>query len=121
MFEPSALVLYVANPDASSLFYQNITQVLPQKMSDSFRVLSLSNGMKIGLKDKNTLDLPAGENGGGELAFTVQNSAEVDRIFSDWEEKGVIMAQIPAESGYGYSFLALDPDGHRLRVVALHK
>jgi predicted enzyme related to lactoylglutathione lyase len=31
---------------------------------------------------------------------------------------GVAIAQKPVEMDFGYTFTALDPDGHRLRVFA---
>ncbi|MEZ9056358.1 glyoxalase, partial [Vibrio sp. 10N.247.311.26] len=39
-------------------------------------------------------------------------------LFEKWKEQGVNFAQESEESVYGINFVALDPDGHRLRVFA---
>jgi hypothetical protein len=61
----------------------------------------------------------AGE-GGAELAITVANGA-VDATFAYWTARGLTMAQPPTTMDFGRTFVALDPDGHRLRVFAAAK
>ena len=56
--------------------------------------------------------------GGGEIAFPVDNPAEVDATFAEWRGRGVKIALAPTQMDFGYSFVALDPDGQRLRVFA---
>jgi len=56
--------------------------------------------------------------GGGELAFTVKDAAAVDALYEQWGEKGLRILQKPVELDFGYTFVAMDPDGHRLRVFA---
>ena len=46
------------------------------------------------------------------------DNATVDAIHSDWLHRGVQIAQNPTDLDFGHAFLALDPDGHRLRVFA---
>ncbi|MCF7506138.1 glyoxalase, partial [Vibrio sp. L3-7] len=46
------------------------------------------------------------------------NSTELDSLFEKWKEQGVNFAQEREESVYGINFVALDLDGHRLRVFA---
>jgi predicted enzyme related to lactoylglutathione lyase len=48
----------------------------------------------------------------------VDNPAEVDRTFAEWRGRGVEIAQTPTQLDFGYTFVALDPDGQRLRVFA---
>jgi hypothetical protein len=62
-----------------------------------------------------------GDNGGGELAFTLDNNKKVDELFAEWQEKAINMALPPTVVPYGYTFVALDPDDNRLRVVSLGK
>lgn len=121
MLEPSAVVLYVDNLLVSSAFYQNLLGIKPEEDSPAFHSLKLSNGMRLGLKAKQSVEPPTNENGNGELAFTLDNNREVDELFVKWQEKKINMAQSPTVVPYGYTFLALDPDGNRLRVVSLRK
>lgn len=121
LFEPSAIVLYVENLAISSLFYQDILGIKPEEASPTFHTFALSNGMSVGLKAKHTVEPPPEKNGGGELAFTVDNNRKVDELFTLWQRKKINMAVSPTLIPYGYTFVALDPDDNRLRVVALRK
>ncbi|CAM4478320.1 MAG: hypothetical protein LEGION0403_FIIPPAGN_02446 [Legionella sp.] len=121
MLEPSAVVLYVDNLLVSSLFYQDLLGIKPEEDSPTFHSFKLSNGMGLGLKAKHSVEPLTNENGSGELAFTLMNNREVDELFVEWQGKEIRMAQSPTVVPYGYTFLALDPDGNRLRVVSLRK
>ena len=122
MIEPSAIVLYVDNLLRSSTFYQNVLGIKPEEASPTFHAFKLSNGMSLGLKAKHAVEPPTtDENGSGELAFTLDNNQEVDALFAEWQKKEMNIAQPPTAVAYGYTFLALDPDGHRLRVISLGK
>lgn len=122
MIEPSAVVLYVANILISSTFYQNLLGIKPEEASPTFHAFKLSNGMGLGLKAKHAVEPPTiDKNVSGELAFTLDNNKEVDELFAEWQEKEINIAQPPTVVTYGYTFLALDPDGNRLRVVSFGK
>ena len=56
--------------------------------------------------------------GGGELAFSVSDAGAVQALHSEWNKRGLKIAQAPVEMEVGHTFVALDPDGHRLRVFA---
>jgi predicted enzyme related to lactoylglutathione lyase len=43
-------------------------------------------------------------------------AADVDAVHADWAARGLAIAQPPTELDFGRTFVALDPDGHRLRV-----
>jgi hypothetical protein len=51
-----------------------------------------------------------------ESTFTVNYQASVDALFSDWSRRGVTILQELTTEILGRTFVALDPDGHRLRV-----
>lgn len=121
MLEPSAVVLYVDNLLVSSAFYQDLLEIKPEEDSPTFHSFKLSNGMGLGLKAKHSVETPAQEHLGGELAFTLDNNRAVDELFIEWQGKEIGIAQPPTAVPYGYTFLALDPDGNRLRVVSLRK
>jgi hypothetical protein len=44
--------------------------------------------------------------------------ARVDALYAGWSRRGLPVAQQPVEMDFGYTFVALDPDQHRLRVFA---
>lgn len=68
-----------------------------------------------GLTRKNA----ATETGGrGELAFSVAGNDTVRALHTDWVRRGLVIAQAPTDIDFGHTFVALDPDGHRLRVFA---
>jgi catechol 2,3-dioxygenase-like lactoylglutathione lyase family enzyme len=121
ILEPTAIVLYVDNLAISSKFYQDLLGIRPEEASPTFHSFTLSNGMGLGLKAKHAVELPADKNGGGELAFTLDNNKKVDALYAEWQEKAINMALPPTVVPYGYTFVALDPDDNRLRVVSLGK
>ena len=119
MIEPSAVVLYADNLTISSQFYHDLLGIKPVDASPTFTSFILSNGMGLGLKAKHAVEPPADEQGSGELAFTLDNHKKVDALFAEWQNKGIKIAQHPTVVSYGYTFVALDPDNNRLRVVTL--
>lgn len=119
IFEPTAVVLYVDNLAISSKFYQDLLGIEPEAASSTFHTFTLSNGWGVGLKAKHAVEPPADNKNGGELAFTLDNNKKVDALFAEWQEKDINIALPPTAVSYGYTFLAFDPDGHRLRVVSL--
>ena len=121
ILEPTAIVLYVDNLVLSSQFYQDLLGIKPEEASPTFHSFTLSNGMGLGLKAKHAVEPPADKNGGGELAFTLDNNKKVDALFAEWQERDINMALPPTVVPYGYTFVALDPDDNRLRVVSLGK
>jgi hypothetical protein len=42
----------------------------------------------------------------------------VQALYADWAKRGLRVAQAPRVMDFGFTFLSLDPDGHRLRVFA---
>jgi len=62
---------------------------------------------------------PAATGGGSELGFKLATAAAVDQTRAAWSAKGAAIALPPTDLDFGRSFVALDPDGHRLRVYAV--
>jgi catechol 2,3-dioxygenase-like lactoylglutathione lyase family enzyme len=119
MLEPNVVVIYVDNLAKSSHFYQDILGLNPKESSATFNLFKLSNGMGIGLKDKQFVQPKPDGKGGNEIAFTVGNNETVDTLYLEWQKKEIQFAQSPTNLPFGYTFVALDPDGNRLRVVSL--
>lgn len=121
ILEPTAVIFYVDNLALSSKFYQDLLGINPKEASPTFHSFTLSNGMDLGLKTKHAVEPFTDKNGGGELAFTLDNNKNVDALFAEWQEKDINMALAPTVVPYGYTFVALDPDANRLRVISLGK
>jgi len=107
------ITFYVDDPTASAAFYAQLFSLTPVQASPSFVLFVLPGGLKLGLWSRHTVGPAAtAAGGGGEIAFDV---ADVDSLYTDWATRGLTIAQAPADAGFGRSFVALDPDGHRLR------
>lgn len=122
MLEPNVVVLYVDDLVITSQFYQDLLGIRPEEASPTFHSFTLSNGMSLALKACHSVMPPTEEkSGNGELAFTLDDQKKVDELFSEWQTKGISIIFPPSQVPLGYTFVALDPDGHRLRVASLGK
>lgn len=121
MFEPSTVLLPVADPSASARFYGDILGLAPVEASSTFVLFVLPSGLGLGLWDKTgVVPAPAASAGCLEIGFKVESGAAVDAFYADWRSKGYAIALAPTDLDFGRSFVAADPDGHRLRVYALY-
>lgn len=119
MPEFSFVLLYVENPQASAAFYQALFGWAPIETSPTFAMLPLRDGVMLGLWSRKTVEPAASMPANcSEVAFTVANAAAVDVAHADWVARGAKIAQCPVTMDFGRTFVALDPDGHRLRVLA---
>jgi len=119
MFAPHLgfVLLLVANPKNSSLFYQEIFGIKPIEESPTFVMFALKNGVMLGLWSKYTVEPPAESPGGGaEICFPTE---DVDGLYDTWGQKGATIAQKPSDMDFGRTFVILDPDGHRIRAYSL--
>jgi catechol 2,3-dioxygenase-like lactoylglutathione lyase family enzyme len=115
----SFVLLYVENPPASAAFYADLLGRPAIESSPTFAMLPLSDGVMLGLWSRKTVEpaaAAAGQAGASEIAFTVADAAAVEATFIDWKKRGLKMIQQPVEMDFGHTFVAIDPDGHRLRV-----
>lgn len=85
-----------------------------------FALFALRSGVMLGLKWRHTVEPAAdGVRGGfAERGFPVADPAAVEATHADWCARGLPIAQAPTAMGFGHTFVALDPDGHRRRVFA---
>lgn len=119
MTDPNFIILYVNNPAISSNFYADLLGKAPIQASPNFVMFMLDSGVRLGLWSKQNVE-PAAimTGGGGEIAFPAASNEAVDTLHRDWSKRGLTMAQAPTDMDFGYMFVALDLDGHRLRVYA---
>lgn len=112
----SLVILYVDNPAASAAFYAALLGQAPAEQSPTFAMFPLPSGIGLGLWSQQTVAPAAAVAGSGaEIAFM---AVDVDAVHADWSAKGMSIAQPPTDLDFGHTFVALDPDGHRLRVFA---
>lgn len=113
----SFVLLYVENPPASVSFYADLLGRPIIDSSPTFAMLPLSDGVMLGLWLRRTVEPAAtAPAGASEVAFTVEDAAAVRATFADWKQRGLPILQEPVQMDFGHTFVAADPDGHRLRV-----
>ncbi len=116
---PNFVILYVDNPPRSAAFYKDLLGRAPVESSPTFALFVLDAGFKLGLWSRHTVEPATHATGGGnELCLAVDGKQQVDSMFADWGGRGLTVAQAPVEMDFGYTFVVLDPDQHRLRVFA---
>lgn len=114
------VMLYVSDPAASARFYSRLFGRAPVEESGTFVLFVLSSGLRVALWQRTAVEpavsaLP----GASEIAFKVNGLETVDVTHADWVRRGAQIALPPTDLDFGRSFVALDPDGHRLRVYAI--
>jgi catechol 2,3-dioxygenase-like lactoylglutathione lyase family enzyme len=117
MTDPRILVLYVRHAGESAAFYAGLLGKPPAESSPNFVLFQLDSGVQLGLWTAGMVQPPATAAGGSELCFMVEDRAAVDARHAAWADQGLRIAQPPTVMDFGYTFVALDPDGHRLRVI----
>ena len=118
MTDPNFIILYVDDPAASAVFYAGLLGTSPLESSPTFAMFALASGIMLGLWSKHTVEPVATAPGGSELAFSVADNHVVHALHAEWLQRGLVIIQAPTAMDFGYTFVATDPDGHRLRVFA---
>ena len=117
---PTYTLLYVESPTASAAFYAGLLGREPVESQPTFALFLLDGGAKLGLWARHTVEPAATAAGGGsEIGFSVADAATVDALHAEWRDRGLPILQPPTTMDFGHTFVALDPDGHRLRVFEL--
>lgn len=117
MLTPNLLLLYVKNPMNSASFYEKIFKIKPVAAYPTYVAFSFENGLTFSLWSTQAKNfLSQGEGQRSELAFMVPNEDQVHAIRNAWQTLGVQIEQDLHEAVFGLTFVALDPDGHRIRV-----
>lgn len=113
------VLLHVADPVASATFYSDLLGKPVIDSSPGFAMLPLSEAVLLGLWLASEAD-PAGRGrpGASEISFDVADVPTLTGLHADWVAKGLSILVDPVEMPFGHTFVASDPDGHRIRVVA---
>lgn len=121
--EPIYTILYVADVPKSAAFYRELFGKEPVEDHPTFAMFLLENGSAWGLWTRTDV-LPAADvpGGGAEYLLAVESREALDSLAAAWKARGITVIQEPTDLDFGYTFTALDPDGHRLRptVFAAH-
>lgn len=115
---PNFIILYVQSAAESAAFYADLLGRQPIEAAPTFAMFALDHGVMLGLWSRGGVVPPATPAGGSELGFSLADKAEVLARYAAWASKGLTIAQAPTEMDFGHTFVALDPDGHRLRVFS---
>ncbi|MBP2300352.1 VOC family protein [Azospirillum picis] len=112
------VLLHVDSPAASAAFYAGLLGRQPVEESPTFALFKAGDGLMLGLWSRHTVEPAATAPGGSEIAFSVADEAAVRNLHADWSARGLAILQPPTRMDFGHTFVAQDPDGHRLRVFA---
>jgi predicted lactoylglutathione lyase len=117
MSNVSFILLYVENIARSAEFYSRLLDKPVPEASPNFALLPVGPGLMLGLwRWGDVAPSPEGGPGAAEIAVTFDDDDAVDAAHERWAAQGASIAQTPTRADFGYNFLALDPDGHRLRA-----
>ncbi|MDO9417649.1 VOC family protein [Pararhizobium sp.] len=114
---PNLIILYVEDTIASAAFYRKLLGIEPHAEFPGYSSFQMDTGLTLGLLAKtSTAVVPSAAGDRTELAFMVKADDDVTAQYEDWKTKGLTIVQDLTRFEFGPSFVALDPDGHRLRV-----
>lgn len=98
-------------------FYQRLLDREPLDAFPSYAAFALEGGHTLGLWASHRVSPPPPVSGHrSEVAFTVADDDAVRGLHAHWQTLGVPIEQPPVAEVFGLTFVALDPDGHRIRV-----
>ncbi|QUJ69633.1 VOC family protein (plasmid) [Photobacterium sp. GJ3] len=117
MLTPNLLLFYVKSPETSAQFYQTLFDREPSAVLPTYAAFDFENGLSLGLWSEEARNFVSGGNGHrSELSLMVPEDDEVIRLYEQWQQRNVTIEQPLHEAVFGLTFVALDPDGHRIRV-----
>ena len=120
MTHPNYVMLYVDNPPASARFYAALLSSDPVETSPTFALFALDTGLMLGLWSKHSVEpAPGAAAGSSEICLKLSDYDAVDTVCADWKQQDIPILLEPKTLDFGRSFVAQDPDGHRLRAFAL--
>ena len=113
------ILLSVASPARSAELYSAILNAKPVENSPTFVLYVLPTGLKVGLWVRDEIEPAPLPPGGIEVTFSEPNDDAVRATYDAWKKLGLDIIQEPTKMDFGFTFVARDPDGHRLRVFAI--
>jgi predicted enzyme related to lactoylglutathione lyase len=115
--KPDMILLSVKDPSRSVPFYENLLDRAPIDNAPTFAMFKLNDSTMLGLWIESGIEPKVtAAAGASELGFHMPDRATVDATHTIWTAQNIAIAQAPTKMDFGYTFVGLDPDGHRLRV-----
>jgi len=118
------IVLDVNDLGVSRTFYNAVLGRTPRELSPTFVSYELDSSLKLELCQRDSRIFPDALRpqgpvlgGGTELCLSLPDDDSARRLCAQWSGWGARIVQEPGASVFGFTFVALDPDGHRLRGV----
>ncbi|GLT19098.1 glyoxalase [Vibrio zhanjiangensis] len=122
MLMMDSVVLYVQDVQVSQDFYTQILGCDSKALSATCVEIIFANDTRVLLKQSKSVVPESQVTGGGsELSILVADQITFQALYQSWKTQSVEFAQQPAELPFGMSFVAQDPDEHRIRVTLLNK
>jgi predicted enzyme related to lactoylglutathione lyase len=112
---PNYLLLAVQEPKRSAELYNQLLDRQPVENSETFVLYVFLNGFKLGLWKASTMEPKPSAPGGVEISFALESREAVLQAHAAWTQLGLRIVQEPTDMDFGFTFVAEDPDGHRLR------
>ena len=113
------ILLYVEDVARSADFYSRLLEKPVPELSPTFAMIPAAPGLMLGLWRRDGVEPAAqGGPGAGEIAVALPDDEAVESTHARWSGQGAPIAQAPTRMDFGYTFVALDPDGHRIRAFA---
>lgn len=113
-------LLYVDSTATSANFYSRLLDAPPVMLDPTFALFILADGVKLGLWARHAAKPEAQALGGAsEVGFSLPDKAAIDALHAQWAERGATIIQSPTTLDFGYTFVAEDLDGHRLRAFCV--
>jgi predicted enzyme related to lactoylglutathione lyase len=117
--DPNFFILYVKDAGASAAFYSELLGREPAQASPTFACFALESGVMFALWSIHDVQPPVDGSGStSEISLPVANAVALQATHDEWKGRGLPIVQQPTKMSFGPTFVALDPDGHRLRVFA---
>lgn len=122
MVSPNLVLLYVEDPHKSQQFYRKLLNREPASAFPTFVAFYLDGGWTLGLWASSRIEPTPPKNGNrSEIAFMVPDEQAVRALHREWVASGVTIEREPYTDVFGLTFVALDPDGHRIRACTPDK
>ena len=119
MANPNFVLLYVDSPKASADLLRRPARTPAGRVLADLRHVRARHGVMLGLWSHayggaRRRARPAA----APRSPSPSGAGAVDATCADWSGRGLPSLQEPTDMDFGRTFVALDPDGHRLRVFA---
>ena len=114
---PNLILLYVEDPERSAAFYERLFDMAPSAAFPTYVAFTFADGLTLSLWSTSARNFVSGGTGHrSEIAFMVPDEQAVRDLHERWTVTGVAIEQPLHKAVFGLTFVANDPDGHRIRV-----